>query len=149
MYAMVIVLASSWTRKYMRNKIWRNLHWFAFPAFALSMIHGIFTGTDTVRPWMWWTYLATGGIVVFLILVRAMTAKAARERADGRPAKRATPVSPARPVTRQPAARPSSQPSSQGLTAPPVPAAPSATTARLRPIGQGDDDDWLFAGSKK
>jgi methionine sulfoxide reductase heme-binding subunit len=74
MYGAVIVLASSWTRKHLSTKLWRRLHLLAVPVFTLSMVHGIFTGTDTVRPWMWWTYVATGGIVLFLLIVRGLTA---------------------------------------------------------------------------
>jgi predicted ferric reductase len=95
LYASVVVLASSWTRKYMSNRIWRNLHYLAVPAFALALLHGVFTGTDTTRPWMYWTYLVTGGVIVFLVLVRV---QAARTGNDLRPAV-ATP-------TRTPPSRP-------------------------------------------
>jgi DMSO/TMAO reductase YedYZ heme-binding membrane subunit len=73
MYAVVIVLVSSWARKRLGTRWWRRLHLLAVPAFAMAMVHGAFAGTDTVRPWMWLTYLATGGIVVFLMLLRALT----------------------------------------------------------------------------
>ena len=74
MYAAVAVLASSWLRKHLSTKLWRGLHLLAVPAFTLSMAHGIFAGTDTARPWMWWTYVATGGVVLFLLLARGLTA---------------------------------------------------------------------------
>jgi DMSO/TMAO reductase YedYZ heme-binding membrane subunit len=80
MYAAVIVLVSSWTRKQLSNRLWRALHLLAVPLFTLSMIHGIFTGTDTSRPWMWGMYLATGGIVVFLVLVRLLTSSSSAEK---------------------------------------------------------------------
>jgi len=73
MYLAVLVLVSSWLRKHVGTKWWRRLHTLAVPAFGLSMVHGIFTGTDTIRPWMWWLYVATGGVVLFLMLVRALT----------------------------------------------------------------------------
>jgi predicted ferric reductase len=73
MYAVLTVLVSSWVRKRLGTRWWRRLHLLAVPAFAMAMVHGAFAGTDTVRPWIWLTYLVTGGIVVFLILVRAMT----------------------------------------------------------------------------
>ena len=39
----------------------------------MALLHGVFAGTDTVRPWMWWGYVVTGGFVVFLMLTRALT----------------------------------------------------------------------------
>jgi DMSO/TMAO reductase YedYZ heme-binding membrane subunit len=73
MYLMVLVLVSSWMRKRVGTSWWRRLHLLAVPAFTMSMVHGAFAGTDTARPWMWWTYVATGGVVFFLVLVRGMT----------------------------------------------------------------------------
>jgi len=74
MYAMLIVLGSSWTRKHIGPTWWRRLHLLTVPAFILAMVHGIFAGTDIVQPWMWWIYLVTGGIVLFLVIVRGLTA---------------------------------------------------------------------------
>jgi len=74
MYATVTVLTSSWTRKHLSTKAWRTIHLLAVPAFALSMLHGVFAGTDTVHPWMWWIYVSTGGLLVFLLIVRGLTA---------------------------------------------------------------------------
>jgi sulfoxide reductase heme-binding subunit YedZ len=74
MYAAVVVLVSSWLRKPLGTKWWRRLHLLAVPAFGMSMVHGAFAGTDTVRPWMWWIYVATGGLTLFLVLTRGLTA---------------------------------------------------------------------------
>ena len=74
MYLMVVVMASSWTRKRLGIAWWRRLHLLAVPAFTLSMVHGVFAGTDTSRPWMWGIYLATGAITLFLVIVRGLTA---------------------------------------------------------------------------
>lgn len=81
MYLLVVVLVSSWLRKRLGTTWWRRLHLLAVPAFTLSVIHGIFTGTDTVRSAMWWLYLATAGLVLFLIVVRALTAGLRPQRA--------------------------------------------------------------------
>jgi DMSO/TMAO reductase YedYZ heme-binding membrane subunit len=70
---LIVVLLTSWLRKHLSLVTWRALHLFATPAFILAMVHGIFTGTDSARPWLWWTYLITGSIVLFLLLVRAFT----------------------------------------------------------------------------
>jgi sulfoxide reductase heme-binding subunit YedZ len=95
MYVMVVVLGSSWLRKRVGTTWWRRLHMLAVPMFSLAMVHGIFAGTDTVRPWMWWTYVGTGGAVLFLVVLRGLTAGLRPERA-ARPA-HARPARPARP----------------------------------------------------
>jgi DMSO/TMAO reductase YedYZ heme-binding membrane subunit len=91
MYLAVVVLVSSWTRRRIGTTWWRRLHLLAVPAFTLSVLHGIFTGTDTVRSPMWWLYLSTADLVLFLVVVRALTAGL-------RPARAAHPI--ATPVRR-------------------------------------------------
>ena len=73
MYAMVIVLVSSWTKRWMPTSWWRALHLLAVPTFTLTMIHGLFAGTDSARPWMFAIYAGTGLLTLFLVLVRALT----------------------------------------------------------------------------
>ena len=73
MYLMVAVMVSSWTKKRIGITWWRRLHLLAIPTFTLSMVHGVFAGTDTSRPWMWGIYLATGAITLFLVIVRGLT----------------------------------------------------------------------------
>ena len=96
MYAFMVVLVTSWIRKHLSTRIWRAAHLLAVPAFALALVHGVFAGTDTVRPWMWWGYVATGGFVLFLMLTRALTIglrpqrRAPREEPSGERAPRAT-----------------------------------------------------------
>jgi predicted ferric reductase len=80
MYAMVFVLVASWTRKRLGTKWWRRTHLLAVPTFILSLAHGVVAGTDTTRPWMWWIYVATGSIVVFLVVLRGLTAGRRPER---------------------------------------------------------------------
>jgi predicted ferric reductase len=90
MYATVIVLASSWLRRRVGPAWWRRLHLLAVPAFVLAMVHGVFAGTDSARPWMWWLYVGTGLTVLFLVIVRGLTAGQRPERhrlAAGRPSR--------------------------------------------------------------
>jgi methionine sulfoxide reductase heme-binding subunit len=73
MYGVVIVMVSSWLRKKLGTPWWRRLHLLTVPAFTLALAHGVFSGTDTPRTWMWSLYAATGMIVLFLVLVRGLT----------------------------------------------------------------------------
>ena len=71
---------------------WRRFHLAAVPAFTVAMVHGVWTGTDSVQPLVWWIYMVTGSFVLFLVLVRGLTA---RERpASGPPRERTIPVVP-------------------------------------------------------
>lgn len=73
MYAIVVVVVSSWIRKPLGTTWWRRLHVLAVPAFTLALLHGVFAGADTERPWMFAIYAITGLLVVFLTIVRALT----------------------------------------------------------------------------
>lgn len=80
MYATVVVLVTSWLRKRIGTTWWRRFHLLAVPAFVLSLAHGVFSGTDSTRPWMWWMYPVTGSVVVFLVVLRGLTAGYRPER---------------------------------------------------------------------
>ena len=73
MYLVVAVVVASWLRKPIGTRWWKRTHLLAVPTFTLAMLHGIFAGSDATRPAMWWTYVATGLVVLFLVVVRALT----------------------------------------------------------------------------
>ncbi|MCJ7832492.1 MAG: ferric reductase-like transmembrane domain-containing protein [Actinobacteria bacterium] len=78
MYGMIVILVASWVRRGISNRMWRVTHLLAIPIFSMAMLHGVFAGTDTARPGFWIMYLTTGGIVVFLTILRAFTAREPR-----------------------------------------------------------------------
>jgi predicted ferric reductase len=99
MYTMVVVIVLSWMRKTIGTTWWRRSHLLAVPVFAMSLVHGLLAGTDSQRPAMWWLYLGTGLVVVFLVLVRGLTfgfrpARAPRPEGAARPERMARPSSP-------------------------------------------------------
>ncbi len=98
MYATVFVIVASWLRKPIGTKWWRRTHLLAVPTFTLSLVHGVFAGTDTVRPAMWWTYTVTGLVVLFLVVVRGLTAGFRPERAH-RPEHARSPHAAMQPAT--------------------------------------------------
>lgn len=73
MYGLVFVIVASWLRKPIGTVWWKRTHVLAIPTFTLSLLHGLFAGTDSTRPTMWWMYVGTGLTVVFLVVVRALT----------------------------------------------------------------------------
>jgi DMSO/TMAO reductase YedYZ heme-binding membrane subunit len=96
MYALIAIAVSSWSRKRLSNRAWRAIHLSAVPAFALTLLHGVFAGTDTARPGMFWLYAVSGVLVLFLVLVRGLTA-------GYRPPRPAPPARAPREGTREPA----------------------------------------------
>jgi DMSO/TMAO reductase YedYZ heme-binding membrane subunit len=85
MYGMVMLIVSSWSRSKLSTRVWRAIHLLSVPAFVLALLHGVFAGTDTERPWMFVLYATTGVITFFLVVVRGLTA-------DYRPPRPAPPV---------------------------------------------------------
>jgi DMSO/TMAO reductase YedYZ heme-binding membrane subunit len=83
MYAAVIVTVSSWLRGRIPTRTWRTLHLLAVPAFILALLHGVFAGTDTNRPWMVFLYAGTALLALFLVIVRGLTVGYRRPRATG------------------------------------------------------------------
>jgi sulfoxide reductase heme-binding subunit YedZ len=93
MFVMLLgVLGTSWGRKMIGTKWWRRTHSLSVPAFTLALMHGLMAGTDTPRPTLYWMYLGTTAILLFLLLLRAFTVglrpqRAVRpERQQSRPA---------------------------------------------------------------
>lgn len=96
MYAIVLLMVSSWSRSKMSTRLWRTIHLVAVPAFVLALLHGVFAGTDTQRPWMIALYGTTGILTFFLVIVRGLTV-------DYRPPRPAPPARASRPDgTREP-----------------------------------------------
>jgi methionine sulfoxide reductase heme-binding subunit len=96
MYAMVLILVTSWIRKRLSTKLWRAIHLLAIPTFTLALAHGVFAGTDSSRPWMFAIYVVTGLLTLFLVIVRGLTYGYRPPRAE-RPATRAAVVTPEGP----------------------------------------------------
>lgn len=80
MYLSLTVLLTTWAKGRLGTTWWRRFHLAAVPAFTLAMVHGVWTGTDSVEPWLWWTYMITGAVVLFLVLVRGLTARDRKRR---------------------------------------------------------------------
>ena len=60
--------------------------------FTLSMLHGLFAGTDSIRPWMFGMYVVTGVTTLFLVIVRGLTYGYRPPREAREPAREAQPA---------------------------------------------------------
>jgi len=70
LYIWLILDISFYIRKVIGKKTWRAIHFASFLTFASVLTHAIIAGTDTSSQWMQYTYLATSGLLVFMILYR-------------------------------------------------------------------------------
>ncbi len=70
LYALMIVLISSWLRRSISYRMWRGLHYVSFALFALVTLHGLFAGSDSGLAWTHALYLGSSASVIFLTLVR-------------------------------------------------------------------------------
>jgi predicted ferric reductase len=88
---LVAIGASFSLRRLTGYRVWRTLHWLAFPLFGLGLAHGIGAGTDRGTIWAQTIYLATGLSIVWLTGYRILRGPARRPegarppRVAGRP----------------------------------------------------------------
>lgn len=81
-YLMLLVSITFYLRNRMKPGAWRKIHLLSFAAFALSLGHGIFSGSDSATWWasaMYWIAgLSTVFLTVYRILVRQTSPVAER-----------------------------------------------------------------------
>ncbi len=72
LYLLALVGLSFYVKAWMGRSAWRLIHFLSFALFALALIHGIFSGTDSANPWIQGLYWASGGSVLFLFCYRIL-----------------------------------------------------------------------------
>ena len=75
MYLLLAVELTSLAMKRLPRRWWRWIHLTSFGSFWLATIHGVTAGTDISNRAMQLAYVAVGGVVLFLTLVRVLTDK--------------------------------------------------------------------------
>lgn len=73
LYTWFILDISFYIRKVIGKKTWRAIHFASFLTFSSVLVHAIIAGTDISSQWMQYTYLGTGGLLVFMILYRILS----------------------------------------------------------------------------
>jgi len=71
-YLLLAIWLSERLQKRVGYEWWRRLHYLAFVAFALCLIHGIATGSDTRTVWALWIYGGSVAIVGGLLALRLL-----------------------------------------------------------------------------
>lgn len=71
-YLLIAIYASEWIRPRVGYGWWRRFHYLSFFAFALALVHGLGTGSDTRAPWAIVLYATTAVLVAALMIARAL-----------------------------------------------------------------------------
>ena len=71
-YALFIVSASFYVKRWIGQAAWRTIHFLAFGSFAAAAIHGLTAGTDSGQPVVAAMYASTVTMVGLLVVLRAV-----------------------------------------------------------------------------
>ena len=74
LYIWAMLDISFYIRKTIGKKVWRAIHFTSFLTFVSVLVHAFIAGTDILSPALQYTYLATGSLLVFMVLYRILTA---------------------------------------------------------------------------
>lgn len=71
--------ASFALRRFIGQRGWRLLHYGAFPLWAIALVHGLGSGSDSAHPWAIVLYGATTAVVLFFSIYRLLRFSARAE----------------------------------------------------------------------
>ena len=100
LYLLAFVVSSFYLRRWISYRAWRTLHYASFGVFALALLHGLFSGTDSGLAWISGLYWASGLSVVGLTVYRIRRARAAAAQRINRAGEWPDAAGPAAPRTR-------------------------------------------------
>jgi sulfoxide reductase heme-binding subunit YedZ len=79
-----VLVVTSLLRHRMPRRTWRGIHWLAYAAWPLALVHGIGMGSDTSTSWMLAVNLACVAVVGAALTWRLGTGEPARARPEPR-----------------------------------------------------------------
>jgi predicted ferric reductase len=71
-YIWALLIGSFYVRRKLGNKAWRWIHFSSFLTFAMVLVHGFASGSDSQTIWAAGMYWAAGGSVLFLLYYRIL-----------------------------------------------------------------------------
>jgi len=71
-YVWGIITLSFYVRKRIGTQTWRLIHMISFLAYAMALVHGIASGTDSRALWAGLMYWVSGGSLIFLLGYRLL-----------------------------------------------------------------------------
>ncbi|MEW5873233.1 MAG: hypothetical protein AB1894_28495 [Chloroflexota bacterium] len=84
-YLWALVVGSFYLRKRIGTRAWRWIHYASFVTFALALVHGLLSGSDTQTLWASGMYWFAAGSLLFLLYYRVLVTVGVRRsnRATG------------------------------------------------------------------
>lgn len=71
-YILAIVSLTFYLRRKIGHRLWRLIHFLSYAMFALALLHGLQSGTDSQVAWLRDMYWASAGSLVFLTTYRIL-----------------------------------------------------------------------------
>jgi len=68
LYLMIILVATSYARKYISQKIWRSIHFLNIFLYIFSIIHALYLGTDLKSGLLREIFIWANGILILLLI---------------------------------------------------------------------------------
>lgn len=78
LYLIVAMVATSLVRSRLGHRAWRAVHWLAYAAWPVAVVHGLGTGSDSGAPWAWIVDTACVSAVLFALAWRIESTRAFR-----------------------------------------------------------------------
>jgi predicted ferric reductase len=82
-YLTLVVTFTFYVRRWIGQRTWRLIHYGSFAVFALGLLHGVLSGTDTGTPWAVAVYAGSALAIGALTWWRFRAAGPPRSRRDG------------------------------------------------------------------
>ncbi len=67
LYIMIILVATSYARKYISQKLWRTIHFLNIALYIFSIIHAYYLGTDLKSGLLREIFIWANGVLIFLL----------------------------------------------------------------------------------
>lgn len=80
LYATGFITLSFYLKGIINQQWWRVIHYATFGLFLAAMGHGLWIGTDSKRPLVYWSYLASAGGVLFLTFFRILAVRSVKPK---------------------------------------------------------------------
>ena len=84
-YAMAVVNASFYVRRFLGQRAWRFIHYATFVTFIGGTVHGVLSGSDSGSTWAFGIYLGALAATIFLTTYRIVLSAAARRATPSQP----------------------------------------------------------------
>ena len=76
---LAIVSLSFYVRRTIGHRLWRLIHFLSYAMFALALLHGLQSGTDSPVAWARGMYWASAGSLLFLTTYRILLVSVRRK----------------------------------------------------------------------